>query len=189
MQIYNLWHLFWYVKQKMIRTMKKIVSILALAAVSFGAVSCSNDRDVVVQQQPDNDTYPVAYDITETFRKNADDEYLVSKEFNRPLQGSDVILVYRLSGVDGEAKVWQALPRTLYLNEGELDYDYDFTANDLLLKVGGTYDISTTPQYLNNQTFRVVFVPASTGKMKIDYSNYEEVAKFYNLKEEKVTKL
>ncbi|MFB9121306.1 hypothetical protein ACFFUE_08925 [Bergeyella porcorum] len=169
--------------------MKKIVSLLALAAIGFVAVSCSdNDRDVVVQQ--DNDTYPVVYDITETFQKNADGLYVVNKTFNSALPTTDVILVYRLSGVDDGANVWQLIPRTLYLTEGELDYDYDFTRYDLQLKAGGNYDISTTPAYLTNQTFRVVFVPASLGaKVKVDYSNYEEVAKLYNLKEEKVTKL
>jgi hypothetical protein len=43
-------------------------------------------------------------------------------------------------------------PRTLFLTEGELDYDFDFS-EDFTIYAGGTYDLSATPQYIDNQTF------------------------------------
>jgi hypothetical protein len=47
-----------------------------------------------------------------------------------------------------------------FLTEGELDYDFDFSKEDFTIYAGGTYDLSATPQYIDNQTFSVI-VPGS----------------------------
>ncbi len=100
------------------------------------------------------------------------------------------MLIYRKAGTasDGSA-VWQSIPRTLYLDNGdELDYDFDFTRNDIMIYANGNYDISTTPEFINNQTFRVVLVPASASSRNanVDYSNYESVIKYFNIDDSKV---
>lgn len=165
--------------------MKKYLSFLLLAIFGFVALSCNNDRDV------DNDTYSVVYDVTESF--TAANNYEVLKTFNNPLYNEDVILVYRRSSTSG-TPVWQQIPRTLFLTEGELDYDFDFSANDVLLKAGGTIVFANQNQtfnstYLQNQVFRIVIVPASAGKAAVDYSNYNEVIKFFNIDDTKVKNL
>lgn len=165
--------------------MKKYFSFLLLAIFGFVAISCNDDRDV------DNDTYSVVYDVSENFTMA--NNYEVLKTFNNPLYNEDVILVYRRDNSGGTA-VWQQIPRTLFLTEGELDYDFDFTANDVLLKAGGTINFANQPQafhstYLLNQVFRIVIVPASAGKVPVDYSNYNEVIKFFNIDDSKVRKL
>ena len=157
--------------------------------LGFLFVSCTTDaRDTT-----DNDTYPLVYDVTATFQ-NTNGKYIISKTFNA-IPSTDVILVYRQSGVDGANPVWQQIPRTLFLAEGELDYDFDFTRQDFAIYAGGNIDINAQSaafknSYINNQTFRVVFVPAAkTGKVNVDYSKYEDVIRFYNINDSKVGKL
>lgn len=162
---------------------------MLLAIFSFAIVSCDTRNDDVNTQ--DNDTYPVVLDINNTnFSFDAQDGYFIERSFTKPLVSTDVVLIYRKGGTtsDGSA-VWQSIPRTLYLDNGdELDYDFDFTRNDIMIYANGNYDISMTPEFINNQTFRVVLVPASASSKNanVDYSNYESVIKYFNIDDSKV---
>ena len=172
--------------------MKKFFPFLLLAFFALTIISCDNDDD---RDYTDNDTYSVVLDIkNESFTYDKDLGYVIHKSFTNPLYNSDVVLIYRQSGTDNGNPIWQQIPRTLYLNQGELDYDFDFTINDIAIYAGGNYDISTTPQFLNNQNFRVVLVPASFGRAtssagNVDYSDYNSVIKYYNIDDSKVKSL
>lgn len=172
--------------------MKKIFSLAIIGILTFTVVSCTRTTDSVTQPVQNTDTYSTAYDLNNvSFTKDAKGDYTIARNFNNPLVESDVVLVYRKSGTtnDGSA-VWQSIPRTLYLTQGELDYDYDFSKVDVLLRAGGTFDPGLAPTYINNQTFRVVVVPAKTGKnASVDLTDYESVAKFYNIKESNIKSL
>lgn len=136
------------------------------------------------------DSYSQVYDISGNFVAGSDGIYAISKTFNNAIASTDVILVYRLKEtVNGQA-VWQLIPRTLFLTQGELDYDYDFTRNDIRIMAGGNFNVSTVPQYLNGQTFRVVFVPTTAGKnASVNYDDYNSVIRFYNIADRQVPKL
>ncbi len=174
--------------------MKKYFTILLVAILGFVVVSCTRTNDV---QTVDNDTYSVVYDLkNQSFVKNTTTNvYEIYKQFNNPIYSSDVILIFRQNGTSNGNPIWQSIPRTLFLTQGELDYDFDFTKADILIKAGGTIDFSTQTQafkdtYLNGQTFRVVIVPASFGKnANVDLTDYESVIKFYNIDESKVKSL
>jgi len=169
--------------------MKKIIPFLMLAFVSVFTVSCDNDDDV---QYVDNDTYAGVIEITRNFQYNStEDVYFINQSIS--MEPSDMALVYRLKDGSNNGDVWEQIPRTLYFSGGrELDYDFDFTQKDVQILAGGNYDISTTPTYLNNQTFRIVLVPAGFlnkgAKPPVDYSDYNAVIKYYNIKDSKVTK-
>lgn len=171
--------------------MKKLFSFLMIALVGFLVVSCTSDsRD----DSTDNDTYPLVYDLTASFQ-SVNGKYVISKSFNA-IPSTDVILVYRKSGVDGGNAVWQQIPRSFIFSDGgQLNYDFDFTRQDFAIYADGNIDFAAQDaafknSYLNNQTFRVVFVPAAaTGRANVDYSNYEEVIKYYNINDSKVGKL
>lgn len=168
--------------------MKKLFSLLFISMLALFFVSCNNDDD---NNYVDNDTYPVVLDIkNENFTWDNTLGYNISKTFSSPLGSVDMVLIYRQSGTDNGNPVWQQIPRTLFLDQGELDYDFDFTVNDIVIYAGGTYDLATTPQYLNGQTFRVVLIPASQGKnANIDYSNYDSVIQYFKIDESKVKTL
>ncbi|SFI84816.1 hypothetical protein SAMN05421638_1168 [Kaistella treverensis] len=173
--------------------MKKYFLVALLGIFSFGALTSCTDRndDVLVQ---DNDTYSVVLDINSTnFVKDANNQYTISRNFTSPLFNTDVVLIYRKAGTGTDGSpVWQLIPRTIYLSNGrELDYDFDFTKNDIQIYADGNYDVSTTPEYLNNQTFRVVLVPTSSGmkNASVNYNDYYSVIKFYNIDDSKVKTL
>lgn len=166
--------------------MKKLFPFLLVLITSFFLFNCKEDDDVQVQVD-----YPAVYDLRNVnFSYNATDGWTYGQSFKNPLLDQDYVVIFRQTGTSGNAPVWQQIPRTLYLDQGELDYDFDFSKNDFMIYAGGTYDLSTTPQYLNNQTFRVVLVPAVYGKNTTSEDlkklSYEEIIAKYNIDDTKV---
>ncbi|WHF50534.1 hypothetical protein QGN23_08790 [Chryseobacterium gotjawalense] len=172
--------------------MKNYLTLVLIAIFSIVAVSCDNRNDDVLVN--DNDTFSVVLDINNVnFSFDAQNGYFISRSFTKPLFNTDVVLIYRKTGTASDGSpVWQSIPRTIFLSNGnELDYDFDFTKNDIMIYANGNYDIATTPQYLNAQTFRVVLVPASSGakNAKVDYSDYNSVISYFKIDDSKVTNL
>jgi len=170
--------------------MKKFLPLLLLLVGSLFIFSCKDDDDDYVQVDVD---YPAVYDLNVNFAFNATDGWNYYQKFNRALLDQDYVIIFRQAGSENGAIVWQQIPRTLYLPQGVLDYDFDFTKNDFLIyaSTGGTYDITTTPEYLNNQRFRVVLVPAVFGNKNANTSDlskmsYEEVIAKYKIDDSKV---
>ena len=158
--------------------MKNYFTILLLAIFGFLAVSCTDRND-------DDDTYPMMRDITGTF--NSGNSYTISQGIN--ITSTDVVLVYRNinSGSSGSA-VWQLIPKTEYLTGGrELDYNFLFDTANIEIYTEANFDQTTftaaeATQYLNNQRFRIVLIPASQGKnANVNYNDYNSVIKFYNI--------
>jgi hypothetical protein len=174
--------------------MKKLTMILAFIGM-ITLNGCTND-DVV---DTDTDTIAEAFELRNVnFGNDGNNEYSIYQTLNPQIFASDVILIYRLAGtIDSSTPIWQQIPRTLYLPEGELDYDFDFSKEDFTIYAGGTYDLSLTPTYINNETFRIVIVPAylsnktaaGTGKATVDFSDYNAVVKAYNIKESSIKPL
>lgn len=166
--------------------MKKIIPFLMLAFVSIFVMSCKDDDDM------DYDTYSRVIEVTRNFQyNNATDQYFINQSIS--MESSDMALVYRLKDQSGSNDVWEQIPKTVYFNNGnEIDYDFDFTQNDVQIYIGANYDLSTTPQFLNNQTFRIVLVPADfLGKNAtppVDYSDYNAVIKYFKINDLNVTK-
>ncbi|HAI80078.1 MAG TPA: hypothetical protein DCL65_03485, partial [Chryseobacterium sp.] len=72
-------------------------------------------------------------------------------------------------------------------NGRELDYNFLFDTANIEIYTEANFDQATftaaeATQYLNNQRFRIVLVPASQGKNAgVNYSDYNSVIKFYNI--------
>lgn len=163
---------------------KKYFYFLLLPLLLF-TVSCDNRED--------KDTISTVYELRNVnfVYDSAKEYYKISREFTTPLYDGDVVLIYRMSGITtNNSPIWQQIPVTLYLNEGELDYGFDFSKYDILIKAGGNYDLSTTSTYLNEQIFRVIIVPGSAmGTTKINYSDYYTVINHFNLQNATITSL
>ena len=120
------------------------------------------------------------------FAYNATDGYTIYRALTPQIYPSDVILIYRMTGtIDANTPIWQLIPRTLFLPQGELDYDFDFSKEDFTIYAGGNYNLSLTPNYINNQTFRIVIVPGSFSA-SINKNNYADVVAALNVKESQV---
>ena len=164
--------------------MKKIITILAvIGMLSFQG--CTPTDNAV-----DNDTIAEVFEIKNiNFVFDPTDGYIIYQKLTPAIFDSDVILIYRLAGtVNANIPIWQPIPRTLFLTQGELDYDFDFSREDFTIYAGGTYNLSLTPQYLNNQTFRIVIVPASFAA-SVDTRNYNAVMAALNIKQNQIQKI
>lgn len=164
--------------------MKKIITVLAIIGM-LSFQGCTPTDNAV-----DNDTIAEVFEIKNiNFVFDPTDGYIIYQKLTPAIFDSDVILIYRLAGtVNANIPIWQPIPRTLFLTQGELDYDFDFSREDFTIYAGGTYNLSLTPQYLNNQTFRIVIVPASFAA-SVDTRNYNAVMAALNIKENQIQKI
>jgi hypothetical protein len=101
---------------------------------------------------------------------------------------SDVVLVYilweQVTGNTGKTTdVWRLLPQTVVLDEGILQYNYDFTLADVQIFLDGSIDLNTLlPAEALNQVFRIVVLPADFALSKsLDLSNYDILMKYPGL--------
>ena len=167
---------------------KKIILLLAFISM-IGLQSCTVHEEVPAPMQTDNDTISEVLEYTRSFTTTNNFSTLVT--FPHTIYSSDMVLVYRLSGISSGADVWKLLPETYYFNDGTLDfrYDFDFTKYDVSIFMEG-FDlpgVSTT--YRTNQVFRIVIIPGYFGNKtsnNVDFSDYHAVIKAYNLDDSKI---
>lgn len=177
--------------------MKKIITLLAVIGM-FGFQGCTGPEGPPGMPGQDGQDgrdaqLPTAFEITKSFFKDAVDGYIISEPFQPYLGGdlydSETVLIYRLEGVTNSgSKVWQLIPRTLFLGSEELDYDFNFSIQAFTIFAGGTYDLALTPEYLNNQTFRIVVSPSDLIS-SIDKKDYKAVISALNISESQIQKI
>lgn len=109
---------------------------------------------------------------------------------------SDVVLVYILweqATIEGGTvlDVWRLLPQTVFLDEGILQYNYDFSYADVLIFIEGTIDFNTLlPAEAEDQIFRIAVLPADYAESKsLDVSDYNSLMKSLNLNPDAVKKI
>lgn len=112
---------------------------------------------------------------------------------------TDVVLVYRKAG-----NAWQQIPKTVYVDAStsisprKFDYNFVFDNKTVQIRIDdanfnlGTMSQAEVNNYLANQTFRIVLVPADPAKKtakvsnSVDFGDYNAVVKYYNIDESKV---
>ncbi len=150
--------------------MKKIFLLLATVG-TLALTGCRNDDDRI-----DNDTISEVIDLSNVnlgFDPSTG-RYSIVYPLNPAIFASDVILVYRRTNDDG-FWVWEPIPTTLYLSSGdEVDYRFNFDVESVLIYADATFNLSSTPQFIQNQTFRVVIVPGYFAET-IDTTDYDSV--------------
>lgn len=166
--------------------MKKYFTLMMLAIFGFAVISCDRNDDPIVQ---DNDTYSTMRDVTGSFT-NAN-SFAFTQGIN--IANTDVVLVYRKL-----SDAWQLIPKSVYLPNltgyptgRTFDYNYVFDSQNVQIRIDDpTFNLTTeiTPaevgQYLSNQKFRIVLIPASEGKnAAVDYNDYQSVIKYYKIKD------
>ena len=177
---------------------KKIISLLFLVIVS-SFVGCSYQESAIGPQGPQGPQGPTGYSAESevfelrnvNFELDMNNEYSIYRQLNPQILLSDNILIYRMSGtINSQTPIWQLIPRTLYLPQGELDYDFDFSSVDFTIYAGGNYNIAATPSYLFNQTFRIVVIPGYLSNKGIqnpvNLEDYNAVIKAYKIDEKKI---
>ena len=167
--------------------MKKIFLLLAVVAF-IGFIGCTGQDGAPGRdgQNGQNGVISEVFELRNVNFGNSGNGYRIFQNLNPNIFASDVILIYRLSGtINNSTPIWQPIPRTLFLPEGELDYDFDFSKQDFTIYAGGNYNLSLTPSYITNQTFRIVIVPAAFSNKTKEMSYQETIAK-YNIDDSNV---
>jgi hypothetical protein len=172
--------------------MKKIIALLALVGI-FSFQSCTGPEGIQGPEGiPGQDgLLSEVFELNNiNFGYNIEDGFTIYQKLTPAIYASDVVLIYRLSGtINSTTPIWQLIPRTIFLSQGnELDYDFDFSKEDFTIYARGNYDLEMTPQYLDNQTFRIVIVPGSFST-NLNTANYESVMATLKINENQIKKI
>lgn len=169
--------------------MKHLFLFLAVAGIiSFS--SCEGDQGI---PGPPGEPGPLSevFELKNVnFTLNNQNQFTIFRDLTPMIFAADNILIYRMSSVvNPTTPVWQLIPRTLFLPQGELDYDFDFSRQDFTIYADGSYNLTLTPQFLNNQTFRIVILPGffSRSAIPVDLNDYNAVIKHFNINDKNVT--
>lgn len=126
-----------------------------------------------------------------------ENDYRIFYEFPQSIEvfETDVVMVYLLwdqteDGNGDAVDIWRALPQTVLLDQGILQYNFDHTFFDVNIFLDSDFDLGTlVPADTDNQVFRIAVIPAEltqTGKM--DLSNIHTVMGRLGITEEEVLK-
>lgn len=162
--------------------MKKILLLFSVVGM-FVLQGCEGP-----QGPPGYSVEAEVFEVTRSFGTNNNYSSLIA--LNPPILDSDVVLVYLLWDVDGNTPIWRLMPQTVQLDEGDLQYNFDFTRFDVNLFLSSA-DFPLTilgPQWTQNQTFRIVLIPGYFGSARVDFNDYNAVMNMLNLKETDVVK-
>lgn len=171
--------------------MRKITLLFAFIGM-ISLQSCTVN-DTPTQPITNNyDFLATTYEYTRSFTTANNFSTLVT--FPQSIYSSDMVLVYRLSGVASGADVWKLLPETYYFNDGTLDfrYDFDFTKFDASIYMDGFDLANVSPAYRTNQVLRIVIIPGYFGNKNgntVDFNDYNAVVKAYKIDSSKIVKV
>ncbi|CAM2956176.1 hypothetical protein [Flavobacterium frigoris] len=166
--------------------MKKIITLLAIAGI-FTLQSCTTTGSFEVAPITPIATTEV-FEVTTSFSSTNNYSRLVT--FNPPIYSSDVVLTYRLSGVNSQGDLWELLPETYYFNNGALDFGFrfDYTNRDVNIYMIGNDLQSVSTNFRINQVIRIVVVPASFAN-SINKNSYSDVITALNIKDNQIQKI
>jgi len=109
---------------------------------------------------------------------------------------TDIVMVYILwelvDGSDGgTVDVWRPLPQTIVLNEGILQYNFDYTFADVRIFLDGDIDFSTLlPAEKDGQVFRIAVFPAEFAENNfVDVNNLNSVMEYFGMDSNSVTRV
>ncbi|MGB5314782.1 MAG: collagen-like protein [Robiginitalea sp.] len=138
------------------------------------------------------------YDIVGDFTPSND--YSLFSVFAEDVPGlevfeTDVVLVYilwdQIDDPTGPIDIWRLLPQTLLLQQGILQYNYDFTFEDVSIFLESDFNLGFLgPGDTNNQVFRIAILPADgAGKRNLDTSNIQEVMEYLQVTEANIPRV
>ncbi|WP_299390632.1 collagen-like protein [uncultured Gelidibacter sp.] len=167
--------------------MKKIATLLFVLAITLTA--CTGDQGPMgppgfdgidgVDGADGGIIVSSAFEIDVNF--TADNNYSYTENYGFEVLPSDVTLVYILWETNNGTDIWRMLPQSVYFDDGTLVYNYDFTRTDVRFFLDGTKKFNTLDaEWTQNQTFRVVVVPADNVD-GVDISNLNEVMQATNI--------
>ena len=133
------------------------------------------------------------FEIRGDFRESNNYELFYEFPASFEVYETDIVLVYilweQVTGANNKPiDVWRPLPQTIVLNEGILQYNFDYTFSDVKIFLDGDIDFSTLlPAEKDDQIFRIAVFPAEfASDNRIDLNNLNSVMEFLNVMPENV---
>ncbi len=151
--------------------MKKIFLLLTVIG-TFAFTSCSvNDDD---GSYVDNDTIAEVF-IVDNINFTATGGYEALIPLNPKIYSSDVVLVYRWTGVNALGNdIWEPVPTSYDLPEGKLKYFFDHSIDDVVIYLESDFDPLLRQEYSLNQSMKIVIVPGYFSDM-VDVNDHDAV--------------
>lgn len=169
--------------------MKKILTLFAIVGlVAFS--SCEGPEGPPGQ---DGSIPAEVYEVSNVNFTDAND-YNPIIPLNPAIYDSDMVVLYRLAGVDNGQDVWKMTPELYYFANGTFNfgYNFNFTKNDVSIYLDGNDLASVQSSFRTNQIFRIVIIPgyfSNKSVNKPDFSDYNAVIKKYNIDDSNLKKV
>ena len=168
--------------------MKKFASFILLIAV-FTVMSCEGPMGPPgVPGEDGTSLLGTVFEMQGDFKPSNNYELYFDFPQNFEIYETDVVLVYILwevANVNGkQTDVWRLLPQTVLLNDGVLQYNFDYTVVDVKIFLEGTTDFNNLlPAETNNQIFRIAVLPADfMAKKSVNINDYNSLKSLPGLK-------
>lgn len=162
--------------------MKKLTNII-LAFTALFLVSCVGDMGPMGPPGEDGQNggleYATIYEIEGDFTSGNDYRF----GYNFPGDGiyeDDIVLVYILWDVVDGLDIWRLCPQTIVVDEGVIQYNFDYTYIDVQVFLEFTVpENSLLPVETNNQVFRIAVVPGKFAALKsVDVSDINSILEY-----------
>lgn len=169
--------------------MKKILTLFAIVGlVAFS--SCEGPEGPPGQ---DGGIPAEVYEVSNVNFTAAND-YNPIIPLNPAIFDSDMVVLYRLAGVENGQDVWKMTPELYYFANGTFNfgYNFNFTKNDVSIYLDGNDLASVATTFRTNQIFRIVIIPgyfSNKSVNKPDFSDYNAVIKKYNIDDSNLKKI
>lgn len=169
--------------------MKTINTILAAGLFTlFTACVFETSSPVHDGSNADGSLMGSVFEIKGDFKPSNDFSLLYTFPSFFKVYDSDIVLVYILwdqvkDQYGKDQDVWRLLPQTVVLDEGILQYNFDYTLKDVNIFLGGSIDLNTLlPAEALDQVFRIVVLPADFALYNsLDLKNFGLVLKAINV--------
>lgn len=175
--------------------MKKLITLLAFVAL-FSLEGCTGPEGPIgpVGPRGDDALSPQAFEIKNVnLNRISNNEFTYYNTFQSAINGNlyddETLLVYRLVEIiNSSTPVWELLPRTInFLNNDYIEYYFNFSKVDFKIIAYGNYNLTSRPDFIDNQTFRIVILPSKLAT-NVNKLNYNQVMSSLKINESQVIK-
>jgi len=165
--------------------MKKIIALLSLALVLFTACEGPQGPSGLDGFNGTDGLIGQVFDKSVSFGSDFTKNIAFPKDF---AVNSDVLLVYRLAEINNGVDVWQLMPQNFFLDQGILQYNFDYTEIDVTIFLDANFDLTLLEdKFTQNQIFRIAVVPADLLQGKdINGLEYSEIESMLDANTDKV---
>ncbi|WP_294822467.1 hypothetical protein [uncultured Flavobacterium sp.] len=154
--------------------MKKIFLLLSIIG-TLTLTSCNTDDD-----RQDNDTISEVF-IIDNVNFLASGNYEVLIPLEPKIYASDIILVYRFTGVNALGNdIWEPIPTSYNFDNGDqLKYFFDHSVDDVMVYLESNFDPMLRQDFSLNQSIKIVIVPGYFSNT-VDVNNHDAVMSALN---------